>query len=120
MAYATGSAGKSGGAAVAGGMAGVGRAAGGAAMSPLRKAADSARSNFRDGARASVGNMGGRIVPAPGSTPPDPVPESGPPAWARSMKQRQSLGHSASLAAHTVRSGDGHGAGASIDTQEKD
>ena len=89
-------------------------------MSPLRKAADSAKSNFREGARASVGNMGGRIVPAPGSTPPDPVPDSGPPAWARSMKQRQSLGHSASLAAHTVRAGDGHGAGASIDTQEKD
>ncbi|HCC25684.1 MAG TPA: P-type conjugative transfer protein TrbL, partial [Erythrobacter sp.] len=45
---------------------------------------------------------------------------SGPPSWAKSMKQRQSLGHSASLAAHTVRAGDGHGAGASIDTQEKD
>jgi type IV secretion system protein TrbL len=119
MAYATGSAGKSGGAAVAGGMAGVGRAAG-AAMSPLRKAADSARSNFRDGARASVGNMGGRIVPAHGASSPDPEQTNGPPAWARSMKHRQSLGHSASLAAHTVRSGDGHGAGASIDTKEKD
>ena len=120
MAYATGSAGKSGGAAVASGMAGVGRAAGGAAMSPLRKAADSARSNFRDGARASVGNMGGRIVPAHGASSPDPEQTNGPPAWARSMKHRQSLGHSASLAAHTVRSGDGHGAGASIDTKEKD
>lgn len=127
MAYATGSAGKSGSAAVAGGsaavaggMAGVGRAAGGAAMSPLRKAADSAKSNFREGARASVGNMGGRIVPAPGSTPSGPQPQNGPPAWAKSMKQRQSLGHSASLAAHTVRSGDGHGAGSSIDTKEKD
>ncbi|MEL7681984.1 P-type conjugative transfer protein TrbL [Citromicrobium bathyomarinum] len=120
MAYATGSAGKSGGAAVAGGMAGVGRAAGGAAMSPLRKAADSAKSNFRDGARASVGNMGGLIVPAHGASSPDPEQTNGPPAWARSMKHRQSLGHSASLAAHTVRSGDGHGAGASIDTKEKD
>ena len=123
MAYATGSAGRSGGAAVAGGMAGVGRAAGGAAMSPLRAATDSARGNFREGARSAVGHMGGRIVPAPGSPPSDSgqaAGSEGPPSWARSMKQRQSLGHSASLAAHTVRAGDGHGAGSSIDTREKD
>ncbi|KZX91062.1 conjugal transfer protein TrbL, partial [Erythrobacter sp. HI0019] len=119
MAYATGSAGKSGGAAVAGGMAGVGRAAGGAALSPLRKAADSAKGNFREGARAAASNMGGRVASSSGS-PSSAQSESGPPSWAKSMKQRQSLGHSASLAAHTVRAGDGHGAGASIDTQEKD
>ena len=89
-------------------------------MSPLRKAADSARSNFREGARASVGNMGGRILPASGASSPDPEQTNGPPAWARSMKHRQSLGHSASLAAHTMRAGDGSGAGASIDTKEKD
>ena len=117
MAYATGSAGKSGGAAVAGGMAGVGRAAGGAALSPLRRAADSAKGNFRQGARAAASNMGGRVASSP---PSSPASKNGPPNWAKSMKQRQSLGHSASLAAHTVRSGDGHGAGASIDTQEKD
>ena len=120
MAYAAGSAGKSGSAAVLGGMAGVGRATAGAAMSPLRKAAGSAKSNFREGARASIDNIGGRIIPAQGRTPSGPDPEGGPPAWAKSMKQRQSLGHSASLAAHTVRSGDGHGAGTSIDTKEKD
>ena len=120
MAYATGSAGRSGAAAVAGGMAGVGRAAAGAGLSPLRKAAEIARGNFREGARSAVGAMGGRIVPAPGSVSSVPQTDAGPPAWARSMKQRQSLGHSASLAAHAVRAGDGHGAGASIDTQEKD
>ena len=122
MAYATGSAGKTGGAAVAGGMAGVGRAAGGAAMSPLRKASEAARGNFRDGARAAVGSMGGRIIPAPGAPAHAPTPDeaAGPPAWAASMKQRQTLSHSASLAAHTVRAGDGHGAGSSIDTREKD
>ena len=123
MAYATGSAGRSGGAAVAGGMAGVGRAAGGAAMSPLRAATDRARGNFREGARSAVGHMGGGIVPAPGSSSSDSrqaAASDGPPSWARSMKQRQSLGHSASLAAHTVRAGDGHGAGSSIDTREKD
>jgi type IV secretion system protein TrbL len=120
MAYAMGSAGKAGAAAVAGGVAGVGRAAGGAAMSPLRKATDSTKTSFRNGARAAVGHTGGRIVPAPGSTASDPASESGPPAWARAMRQRQTLSSSASLAAHTVRSGDGNGAGASIDTREKD
>ncbi len=122
MAYATGSAGKTGGAAVAGGMAGVGRAAGGAAMSPLRKASEAARGNFRDGARAAVGSMGGRIIPAPGTAADASAggEDSGPPAWAASMKQRQTLSQSASLVAHTVRAGDGHGAGTSIDTREKD
>ena len=101
----------------------IGRAAGGAAVSPLRAATHSARGNFREGARSAVGHMGGRIVPAAGSSPSDSgqaASSEGPPSWARSMKQRQSLGHSASLAAHTVRAGDGHGAGASIDTREKD
>lgn len=120
MAWAMGSEGKTGTAAVAGGVAGVGRAAGGAAMSPLRKAAGSAQNSFSDGARAAVGHTGGRIMPAPGAAPTDSLPEGGPPTWARAMKQRQTLSSSASLAAHTIRSGDGHGAGASIDTREKD
>jgi len=120
MAYAMGSAGKTGASAVSSGMAGVGHAAGGAVMSPLRNAADSAKTSFREGARAAVGNTGGHIVPAPGSTSADAAPEGSPPAWARAMKQRQTLGSSASLAAHTVRAGDGNGAGASIDTKEKD
>ena len=120
MAWATGSAGKSGGAAVAGGLAGVGHAAAGVATSPLRNAAESARSNFRDGARSAVGHMGGHITPAPGATAAEEPAAGEMPGWAQSMRQRQSLGQAASLAAHTVRSGDGHGAGASIDMREKD
>lgn len=120
MAYALGSAGKTGGAGMAGGMAGVGRALGGAAISPLRAAAESARGSFREGARAGVANTGGRIIPAPGSSAPEQSGGGVPPAWARAMRQRQSLGHSASLAAHSIRAGDGHGAGISIDTREKD
>jgi type IV secretion system protein TrbL len=120
MAFATGSLGKSGGAAVAGGLAGVGRAAGGAAMAPLREAAARARGDFREGARAAVGNMGGRIVPAPGAAPDTPPPAGNPPAWATQMKNRQRLGAAASLAAHSLRSGDGSGAGTTIDTREKD
>ncbi|UYV16618.1 P-type conjugative transfer protein TrbL [Porphyrobacter sp. ULC335] len=120
MAYAIGSAGKSGGAAVASGMAGVGQAAAGVATSPLRTAADSARSSFRDGARSAVGHMGGHITPAPGAAHDEQPAGGAMPGWARTMKQRQSLGQAVSLAVHTVRSGDGHGAGASIDTREKD
>lgn len=120
MAYATGSAGRTGGAALAGGLAGVGDAATGVATSPLRKAAESARSNFRDGARSAVSHMGGHITPAPGASAGEEPAASAMPGWAQSMRQRQSLGQAASLAAHTVRSGDGHGAGASIDMREKD
>jgi type IV secretion system protein TrbL len=36
------------------------------------------------------------------------------------MKDRQTIGHTATLAAHTLKSGDSHGGGASIDTSEKD
>jgi len=117
MGYAMGSAGKSGGAAIAGGLAGAGRVAGEAALSPLRKLAASARSSFREGSRSVLDNRG---APAGSSSVEGPAPSGGPPAWARSMKQRQALGHSVSLALHTVRAGDGHGAGTSIDTREKD
>ena len=121
MAYALGSAGKSGASAVGSGMAAVGDAAVGAATSPLRKAGDSMRQSFRDGSRASITNTGGSITPGP-NTPPAPPsdPDQGQPAWAKAMKDRQTLAHGATIAAHTLKSGDSHGGGASIDTSEKD
>src|SRR3546814_3434452 len=36
----------------------------------------------------------------------------GPPAWAKAMKRRQAMMHGASVATHTLRSGDSHGGGA--------
>jgi type IV secretion system protein TrbL len=36
------------------------------------------------------------------------------------MKDRQTISHGASIAAHTLKSGDSHGGGASVDTSEKD
>jgi type IV secretion system protein TrbL len=121
MAYATGSFGKSGPGAVASGLGAVGQAAGGAAMSPLRKSAEGLQQNFKDGARGAIPAMGGKIIPAPGATPPaDSEPASGPPAWAAAMKNRQAMLHSAQIAAHTLKSGDGGGAGTTIDTQPKD
>jgi type IV secretion system protein TrbL len=120
MAYALGSAGKSGAPAVASGIGAVGQAAVGAATSPLRDAADSLKSSFREGSRNSIGNTGGKIIPAPGATPSAPGADNGQPAWAKAIKDRQTLAHSATLGAHTLRAGDSHGAGSSIDTSEKD
>lgn len=121
MAYSLGSAGKSGPGAVASGIGAVGQAAGGAAMSPLRKSAEGLQQSFKDGARGAIPAMGGKIIPAPGVTPPaDPEPASGPQAWATAMKNRQAILHSAQIAAHTLKSGDGGGAGTTIDSQPKE
>lgn len=115
-AYSLGSAGKSGAAAVAGGAGGVAQAAVGAAMSPLRKAAASLKDSYRSGGRAPVTATGGSIS----GESPAPSPESGRPAWAAAMKNRQTMTHGATVAAHTLRSGDGGGSGASVDTSQKD
>ena len=116
-AYALGSAGKSGGAAVAGGAAGVGKAALGAAMSPLRKAAASMKDSYRSGGRAGATAAGATFS---GGPPAAASAAGGQPAWAAAMKRRQSMTHGASVAAHTLRSGDGGGGGASVDVREKD
>lgn len=115
-AYSLGSAGKSGGAAVLGGAAAVGKAAAGAAMSPLRKAAEALKDSYRSGGRAAVTATGGTIA---GGTPSAPSPSDAP-AWAAAMKNRQTMTHGATVAAHTLRSGDGSGSGASVDVSQKD
>lgn len=117
-AYALGSAGKTGAAAAAGGTAGVGRATLGAALSPLRKAAASLKDNYRSGGRAAVTATGGTI--SGGSSTPTPDASAGAPAWAAAMKRRQTMTHGATVAAHTLRSGDGGGSGASVDLNQKD
>lgn len=117
-AYALGSAGKTGGAAFAGGAAAVGKAAVGAALSPLRKAAASLKDSYRSGGRAAVTATGGTI--SGGSSAASPDGPSGQPAWAAAMKRRQAMSHGATVAAHTLRSGDGGGSGASIDVSQKD
>jgi type IV secretion system protein TrbL len=120
-AYAMGSAGKSGAAAARSGMAAVGEAAVGTATSPLRKAGEGMKQSFREGGRAAITNTGGTITSGP-NTPPSPATDNGasPPAWAAAMKDRQTMASSATIAAHTLKAGDSSGAGASIDTSEKD
>ena len=79
------------------------------------------KSSFKDGARGAVTATGGTIT---GSTPSAPEPDASSgttqPAWAKAMKNRQTMSHGASIAAHTLRSGDGGGAGSSVDVTEKD
>jgi type IV secretion system protein TrbL len=111
--------------AVGSGMAAVGDAAVGAATSPLRKAGDGMKQSFREGSRAAITNTGGSITssgtPGPNTPPKPPADEGqGQPAWAKAMKDRQTIAHTATIAAHTLKSGDSHGGGASIDTSEKD
>jgi type IV secretion system protein TrbL len=123
MAYALGSAGRSGGAAVAGGARAVGEYAASSAASPLRKAGDSVKASFRDGSRSAITSTGGTITPGPNTPPPPPPSADGnapQPAWAKAMKDRQTITHGATIAAHTLKSGDSGGAGTTIDTSEKD
>ena len=57
-------------------------------------------------------------VAAAATTPAESPSGSREPAWALRMKRRQSVAHGLSLAAHSVRSGDSHGGGASINLSE--
>src|SRR3546814_18147398 len=95
MAYSLGSAGKTGPGSVASGIGAVGQAAGGAAMSPLRKSAEGLQQSFKDGARGAIPATGGKIIPPPSATPPaNPEPASCPPAWATAMTDPRAILHS--------------------------
>ena len=123
-AYSLGSLGQSGAAGVAGGLGGVARAAGSAAASPLRRAAESVKSSFSAGAKAGFGATGGAsslgtVAGDAGAAASGPAAE-GPPAWARRMRRGQAMSHGVTLAAHAIRSGDGHGGGSSINLSESD
>ncbi|WP_265519263.1 P-type conjugative transfer protein TrbL [Nitratireductor luteus] len=129
-AYSTGSFGQTGATGVASGVGGVARAAGSAAVSPLKRAAtrtsQSVKSSFSEGAKAGFGATGGTSTmgtvggadAAPTAAP--AVPAGGPPAWAQRMQRRQALNHGTTMAAHAVRSGDGHGSSSSVNLSEGD
>ncbi|NTJ64906.1 P-type conjugative transfer protein TrbL [Agrobacterium rhizogenes] len=129
-AYSLGAAGQTGASGVASGLGGVARAAGSAATSPLRRAAERAsssmRSSFADGARSAFESTGGSsTMDTVGEAPNDaaPSPAGGgdqPPAWARRMKRSQQMSHAVSTTVHAVRSGDSHGGGSSINLSEGD
>lgn len=120
-AYALGSAGKSGGTALASGSAAVGQATANAAISPLRKAAASLKDSFRAGNRAAVSATGGTLSSADAAaSSPVSTASGSPPAWAAALRRRQAMTQGATMAAHTMRAGDGGGAGASVDVGQRD
>jgi type IV secretion system protein TrbL len=84
----------------AGGLSGVAKAAADAVVSPLRRAtsAGAATSSATEASEAA----------------------SGAPGWARRMRQEQAAHQGVSTAAHVAQSGDGGGAGASVDVSEED
>jgi type IV secretion system protein TrbL len=86
-----------------GGIAGVARAG-------ASKIAGSLRHTAGAGANAAAAGQSA----ASGGSP----PAGGPPAWATRMKDGQTVSRSASAVAHTVRSADRGGSGASVDLSE--
>jgi len=134
-AYSLGSLGQTGAAGVASGLGGVARAAGSAAVSPLKRAvsdaasrtSESVKSNFSGGVKAGFGATGGTSTmgtvggAAEASAPAASASATGtPPAWAQRMRRSQAVNHGTTMAAHAVRSGDSHGGGSSVNLSESD
>ena len=126
-AYSLASMGQSGTGGVAAGLGGVARAAGAVAASPLKRAtaraADSVASSFAAGARGGFGATGGSSsmgTVAGTSEPAAPAASAagGVPAWAQRMQRKQALSQGTTMAAHSIRSGDGQGAGSTINLSE--
>jgi type IV secretion system protein TrbL len=101
----------------AGGVAGVAKAgvsAGvSAAVSPLRKAAESLKQSFVAGGRAVTGEGN---AAAAGAAAPDSA--SAQPAWARRMQRGQTINRGVSAADHAIRSGDRPSSGSGVDLSE--
>ncbi|GEC15808.1 P-type conjugative transfer protein TrbL [Nitrobacter winogradskyi] len=127
-AYTLGSMGHSGAAGVASGLGGVARAAGSTAVSPLKRAAaraaESVKSSYTGGARGSFAATGGSsTMGTVGGTSSGGAASAGPaaqtpPAWAQRMRRSSHSSHAVQTTAHAVRSGDGHGAGSSVNLSE--
>ena len=116
--YSLGSSGQSGASGVAAGLGGVARAAGGAMTSPLRRASAGMRQSYTEGGRAAIEATGGAVTAATSTAPGGTQTDM--PDWARRMKRAQRVSHGASAAAHSIRSGDAHGGGSSIDLSQGD
>jgi len=114
-AYRAGAAGKTGASGIANGLANVGKTAAANATSPLRRGTGDSSGH----AGASPGDAGAASE-SDGGDGGEGGKSAGAPGWARAMKRRQTLSHAATVAAHTLRSGDAAGGGASVDLNEKD
>ncbi|MCU7430890.1 type IV secretion system protein, partial [Paracoccus denitrificans] len=122
-AYTLHSAGESGLGGALSGVAGIGKGAGIAALSPLRKAAASISKSHAAGVKTAFTGTGGSTTQGTlggvGASVPTPSSPGSPPAWAQRLRG-QAVGRGATVAAHAVRSGDSHGPGASVSLSESD
>jgi type IV secretion system protein TrbL len=107
---------------VAAGVAGAGLAAGaaGGALAAARGSASvaAATSNIVSPIGAAGGAASSASGAGQGGASAGTSSANEPPAWARRMKQSQTVSHGASAATHAVRSGDHGGGGASVDLSE--
>ena len=85
--------------------------------SPLRRASAGMRQSYAEGGRAAIETTGGAVS---GGAAAAANTQADMPDWARRMKRAQRVSHSASAAAHSIRSGDAHGGGSSIDLSQGD
>jgi type IV secretion system protein TrbL len=109
--------GQSGAGSIAAGIAGVAKAGAGSAVQPMKqamsRAASALSSSQQAGRSAAWTATGGEQPAAAAASGRASTAESSagtPPAWANRMKRGQTMSHGASMAAHSVRSGD-HGGG---------
>jgi type IV secretion system protein TrbL len=102
----------------AGGMAKAGVNA--AVVNPMRRAAADLGGRFTSGARGGFEASGGATTggATAGEAAGASESASGPPAWARRMQRGQALNKGVSTATHAIKSGDGGGAGSSVDLSE--
>ena len=126
-AYSLAAMGQSGAGGVVAGLGGVARAAGAVVASPLKRAtsraADSIGSSFAAGARGGFGVTGGsssmgNVAGTPEAAAPPASAAGAVPAWAQRMQRKQALSQGTTMAAHAIRSGDGQGAGSTINLSE--
>lgn len=104
---------EAGGGSVAAGLEGVAKAGAQAMSAPLRRAGEHLKDRF-DAGGESVRTAGAERLGAAAAG------EAVEPGWARSLRQRRAAARSAETAVHALKSGDSHGAGATIDTSEAD
>ena len=99
------------GGSVRGGLEGVARAGAQALAAPARRAGQGLKEKFVAGGEA-VRTDGGAAFAAGG----DPIE----PAWARAIRERRTATRGAETAAHSLKSSEHGGAGASVDIKEKE
>ena len=91
-----------------------------AVVNPIRRAAADLGGRFTSGARAGFEASGGATTggATEGAAAGASGSAGGPPAWARRMQRGQALDKGVSTATHAIKSGDGGGAGSSVDLSE--